>query len=450
MAQIILIENNQSLHELLSINLTTYLGVELIPRESAADAINLMNILPAIDLVITRDKIGEEETARNIAKFIQEKSADTGLLVLGEVPEGATDMAVGITNPKEWEKVVQSAARILGINPELLSRKVIPDYVPIPVKYFLNLDTSCCDVFIRIKKGPDEFQFVKRIHDGDTFSKAVINRYVDQGLKLFYIPRDMQKNFANFLSDRLVTRLEESLDGSIEEQLEILGNSYNVATKEILKMGFTSATVQLTESIVESMIKTFEKNPQMSPLLRKVINSKNGYMYQHCHMTSIVSSEILNNLGITDKETHEKMGYASFFHDISMTEKEELAKITSFEELEKAELSEEDWDMVFNHALEASVLINKHPEAPKEVDLIIKQHHGALNGKGFSVTNATKLSGLSKIFFISCEFVKELLAFKEKGGRPTPIIDELYKKYPDKEMVKVIRALEKTLKRKQK
>ncbi|MFT6603023.1 MAG: hypothetical protein ACJARO_000531 [Bacteriovoracaceae bacterium] len=165
-------------------------------------------------------------------------------------------------------------------------------------------------------------------------------------------------------------------------------------------------------------------------------------------MTSVVASECIKNLGIETKADHEKLAFAAFFKDISFVEHEELARITTYDELEASNISEEDWDLVFNHALESSVLIRKHPEAPLGVDEIVKLHHGAMNGKGFSTANVSKMNSLQQIFLISAEFVKELMAFRERGGKPTPIIDELYQKYPTPEMISVIKALETTLKRK--
>lgn len=449
MGQIVLIEENPSLKELLSINLTTYVGVEVIPRRNANEAIELLKILPNIDLVICSNKIGDEKTAQLLVDYINSNKLDTGLIILGGSAKSNSEHAVIIENANEWEKVINTSAKILGISQEVLSKKILPDYISVPVHYFSRLKTSCCDVFIRIKKGPEDFQFVKRIHSGDAFSKTMIKRYVEQGLTHFYIAKDTQKNFTNFLSDQLVELLEANFD-QIDDQIEAVADSYNVATREILKLGFTSATVQLTDSIVENMVDIFHKSSEMSGLLHKIINSKSGYIYQHCHMTSVVASECIKNLGIDTKIDHEKLAYAAFFKDISFIEDEDLAKISTYEELEASEISEEDWDLVFNHALEASVLIRKHPEAPIGVDEIVKHHHGSMNGKGFSTANVSKLTELQQIFLISSEFVKELMDYREKGGKPTPIIDELYKKYPTPDMVTVIKALEQTLKRKTK
>lgn len=448
MAQVILIEKNKALEDLLTINLTTYVGVEVIPRESANDALNLLSILPNIALVICSNENDEIDTTYEIAKHIKQHHLETGLISFDKIPDFAHDFAIQIDNPQNLDLTISSAAKILNIDLENLDKKVLPDYLPIPVHYFLHLDSCCSDVYIRIKKSAQEYQFVKRIHKGDTFSKDAIKRYIDQNLQFFYIPNEFQKNFTNFLSDRLVKKLNDATDLPLENQIEIISDSFDIAIKEIINMGFNSATVQLTEAIIDSMVKTIEQSSEMAGLLHKLINSKSSYLYQASHMSAVVASECLNHLGLNDRKIHEKMAYAAFFHDISFIDKPELAKISSYEELENAKLNEEDWDLVFNHALEASVLIRQNVEAPEDVDVLIKHHHGALNGKGFSVTHSQEIPGQAKIFLIACEFVKQLLYFKEKGGAPAPIVDELYKKYPDDEMKKVIKALESTLKKK--
>ena len=80
-------------------------------------------------------------------------------------------------------------------------------------------------------------------------------------------------------------------------------------------------------------------------------------------------------------------------------------------------------------------------------DEIIRHHHGAINGKGFS-NDIEKLPDLSKIFIIANHFVLELIRFKETGGQPRSVTEELYKRYPNPEATIIIKSLEKTLKKK--
>lgn len=446
MSQVILIEPNSNLNELLTLNLQTYVGAEVIPRKNASEAIELLKILPGVQLVICRNKVDEEDSAGILYHYLKISKTETSMIILGEADQSFRDLAVIQSNVNNFEETVKSASKILGINEEELYKKILPDYIPIPLNYFLPLETAVCDAFIRIKKGPEEFQFLKRIHAGDSFSKTMIQKYIDQGLMNFYIPKDMQKNFTNSVSDQLVEKLEADYE-DLNDHIRIIGQSVDIALNEIKSMGFTSATIQLTETIIENIIKTTEKSPEMSGLLRKIINSKTSYMYQHCHMTSIVANECLKLLKIDSKANLERLAYASFFKDISLVDKDELAKIATFDELEGSGLDEEDWDLVFNHALEASVIVSKQSDVPLGVDDIIKCHHGSQNGKGYSTVNVNKFQAIQQVFIISCEFVRELLVFKERGGKPTPIVDELYKKYPQPETTVVIRTLEKVLRK---
>ncbi|NOT80590.1 MAG: hypothetical protein HOP07_16505 [Bacteriovoracaceae bacterium] len=446
MAQVILIESNKTMNDLLSVNLTSFLGVDLIHRNNAQETISLLAILPGIDLIVTISQVDDEDTAEEINKYLLDHNLDINMIVIGKSLIQKNKNAIILENILDWEKVIQLSARVLGINEKSLAKKIIPDYVSVPVSYFLNLESVNCDVFIRIKKSPTEYQYVKRIHSGDSFSKDSIERYTLQGLDYFFIPKENHRNFAIFLSNKLVEKMESS-ELSESKKNQLMGESYEIATKEIIKLGFNSEIIQLTDAIINNMVKNFEKSPEMSSLLHKVINSKTGVLYQRCHMTSIVACEMIKNLKLKDQFSYEKVAFAAFFHDIKLAEHEEYSKINSFEELERAELNESDWELVFNHAHDAADLVNNHPEAPLGADEIIRHHHGGFNGKGFSNV-IEKLPDISKIFIIAHNFVLELMKFKEKGAEPRPITDELYKRYPTPDAAIMIKALEKTLKKK--
>ncbi len=446
MTQVILIEDNKIMNDLLSINLSTYLGVDVIPRNNALDTVNLLAILPSIDLIISNTSVDKEDTANEINNYLIENNLSIPLIVLGGPLKQQNNNAITIDSEKDWEKVIRITAKMLGINEEVLAKKAVPDYVSVPVHYFLNIDSVNCDVFIRIKKTPTEFQFVKRIHNGDSFSEESIKSYLDQGLEFFYMAKANYKNFVIMLSNRLVEKID-SANMDITKKIQLMGESYDIAVKEVIMLGFNSEIVQLIDIIIENMIKNFERNPEMSALLHKVINSKTGLLYQRSHMISVVASEIIKNLKITDPIATEKVSFAAFFHDITLCERDDLAQINSFADLEKAELPEDTWDAVFNHAHDAALLIYNYPDAPDGADAIIRHHHGAFNGKGFS-NNIDKLPDLSKVFIIAHHFVFELMRFKKLGGEARPITEELYKKYPTAEVGVIIRALEKTLKKK--
>ena len=422
MAQVVLVLDSQVLNELISINLVNFLGIDLVKRKNAESVLNLLEILPEINLIICQYDMTDENTAAIIQQYIIHKNLEIGLLILGGPGNLDNAFTVTIENPKDWEKVIELSAKILGITEDILAKKVMPDFVPIPVNYFLNLDTSCCDVFIRIKQTPTNYQFVKRIHQGDKFSRETIIRYREQGLESFYIPKDQRKNFTTYLSNILVQKLEAP-DLGLTQKIDLMGESYDIATKEILKLGFTTESIQLTESILHNMIKNAEKSPEMSFLLHKVINSDTPVLFQRCHMTSVIAGECLKNLKHNTLEAISAVTFAAFFHDILLTDQLDIININSAEELTTANLSEEKRNLALNHAFLASHLIKKYPGAPKGAEELIKEHHGISHGIGFS-KEINNLSALAKIFIIAREFVLEFSKFKENKTEPRPIIPE--------------------------
>ncbi|MCK6595175.1 MAG: hypothetical protein L6Q33_08250, partial [Bacteriovoracaceae bacterium] len=115
MAQVVLIEDEKNLNDLLSINLNTYLGVDLIQQDSGLDCIGLLTILPNIDLIITKNQVGSEKTAETLQKYIEDNKLEATLIVLGDFKKPGPN-TVCVENPRDWEKVVHYAAKVLGLN----------------------------------------------------------------------------------------------------------------------------------------------------------------------------------------------------------------------------------------------------------------------------------------------------------------------------------------------
>lgn len=454
MAQVILIENNETLHNLLSVNLTSLLNAELIPRENSVETIGLLRILPKIDLIITRDKIDDDETALRITEYILENNLDIPLIVLGNPPAKVREISVVFEEFKSWKKIIESAANILGISKEILEKQISPEFSPVSIRYFLSVEKTCCDVFIRIKKGPGNYQFVKRFYSTDSFSRTTIEKYMAQGLDTFYIPSNAKERFATFISNSLVLKLDKALSEAKtdEEQIAAIAEGHDIVTRQILELGFTPSTVQLTESVIDAIQKNYQQAKQVSPLLSKIINSKSSFIYQLSHITSLIAAECLKGIlpeGTENlKQAQKLLAYASFFHDMMLVDHDDLCRISSYEELEKHQLTDKDWDSVFGHGLEASVFIKDYPESSPELEQVIREHHGSVNGKGFPTAPDRRISDLSKVLIISEAFAREMFKYKEEGRHePKPIIAALYEQFSTPDMVAIITSLETTLKK---
>jgi response regulator RpfG family c-di-GMP phosphodiesterase len=436
MLKVIIITDNHILNELLNINLVGNLGVELINLKNASEYLVFTDPLPNTDLIICQKNIAEEDSADIIQKHIADKQRETKLLVIDSKQQ----------DPQSWKKIIESATQLLAATPAILLSDITPDYIPVPIKYFENISEVNCEVSIRIKKTPSEYQFVKRFHKGDSVSLDAINHYKDLGLTHFYIPKEQHREFMDSLSRTLVEKLD-SPNLEMTEQLQIMGESYEIASKEIINLGFSNEIVKLTDSIIHHMIKNVETSPAMTGLLHKVINAQTPLAFQRCHMTTAIATECLKNLKLDTAESILNITFAAFFHDIQLIDFVDLAIINSKADLAAANITESERDLLLNHAIEAASLIYKYPNVPKGVEELIMQHHGVNLGLGFSI-DIDSLPTLSKVFIIAHDFVLELLKYKENKTVPHSLSADLHKRFPKRSCTKIINALEQSLNKK--
>ncbi len=80
----LLVENNPKIESFYRLNLLTWLGLETTVAPDSATALKLLSA-PAsgIQLIIARAKIGKEQSAAEIVKFLQEKNLNIPLIVIG-------------------------------------------------------------------------------------------------------------------------------------------------------------------------------------------------------------------------------------------------------------------------------------------------------------------------------------------------------------------------------
>lgn len=438
MSQTILIEDNEDIRNLFTINLQTYTGTDIITRLTAADAIELLKILPTINLIITRKKIGEENSAQDIINFVNGNDLTIPVICLGEAEE-FKDKAKVLAEPILWENLVKTSAELLGINLEKVSKKIKPDYIPVDVKFFYEINQVPCDIYIRIKKSNTEFQFVKRIHSKDSFEQGDIKRYEESGLKEFYVPQDYEQYFINFVSNHLIKKLEGNLEA--EERIVVTGTSYDLINNQITHIGnLDEATSDLSDQSILSMVQSVQESPTLNKLLGFLFTSKISYAYQRCHMVSVICHYILSKLEINKPQYLETLSFVSFFSDITLKTRTQI-EINSQTDLDNADLDDEDKLAVLYHARDAAKIIKEHHTAPQGIEQIILETHGNPNGIGFNDNPPEEIHNLSKIFIVADSFVKKLLnpsKYKEKKE----ILAELYVTCQNPGYQKIIKVLE--------
>ena len=452
MSQIILIENDNQLSDTLQKNLSNQTDAEIIPRKNAGEALEFLQMLPEVELIVSTDKIGNEKTASILLDYVRSQKNAPTLIVHGKAPEYETGELINVKDKGDWQQVIKVSCKLLGIPFKSQDDLTSADYVAIPIHYFYTIEDTPCDIFIKIKSSPSNVRFVKRINAGDSFTKEEIQRYEKQNLKEFYIPVDMSHNYSNFISNHFVSKLATK-DLGEKEKMALLGEGHYIVTQEILKGGFTTATVQMTEALITSMLKTVVSIPHLNKLLLKVLKTDSGFIYQISHITCAISAACIQESSMPrDKSLFKKIAFASFFQDISLANNEKLAEIGSMQELEEGNFDESTQKKVISHAFENSKFVKQYPDIPYGADTLIKHHHGAIDGTGFS-TDIAKLPEQSRILAVSSDFARLFLRFLDGGGhddenKDNNILEALHKKYSSPGAMPTLRLLDKVIHKK--
>jgi len=438
MSQTILVETNEDLKRIFSLNLSTFVGTDVIFRNNADDVISLLKILPQISMIITKAKVGQEETAIKIFQYLKTESLETSLIVLGECPKLANEVLC-LQEPVSWEILVKQAAHHLGITLEDAAAKVKPDFLPVGIYYFYDIQKSPCDVFIRIKKGTNDYQYIKRIHSKDSFDRSLIKKYEDQGLREFYIPKDYIQYFTIFVTNNLVQKLERT-DLTLEERILTTANAHEIVRDSIQLMGLDQATIELSEASINSMVKSVRSSPEVANLIKFLFTNKVSYAYQHCHLVALMCHYILSKQSWYREDHLNTLSFVSFFSDITLKSNQQM-QITSMKELFEANLSGDEKRAVMNHAVEAVELLNQHPDANDYIKTVLIQSHGKLDGVGFEENPGEDLHPLSKVFIIADTFIKTMLN-PALPTRKQDILPIIYSRFTNPSYQKITKALE--------
>jgi hypothetical protein len=438
MSQTILIHDNEDLRKLYSINLTTYSATDIVERKNAEDAIALLSILPTIDLIIAQNNIGDEQTAIDLYNYLKSNNLDIPLITLGECNQISTE-TLCLSSPTDWEILVQHASRLLGITEEDVQQKIVPDHVPMESKYFYEIDHTPCDVYIRIKKGMSDIEYIKRLHAQDSFEAKDIEKYESQGLSLFYIPKDYQQYFVNFVTNNIIQKLENS-NIPIQSRLNATANGFELVRDHIVDIGINEGIQELAQSGIKSMISAVQESHKLSDLLKMLLSSKISYAYQHAHLVCVIGDFILSKQQWYELKHLDVFASAAFFSDITLKSTEQI-RANSNLDLENSSMSEIEKKDVKLHAYHAAELIVGTPLYSDYLYTVIQQHQGALDGRSIPDQPSEEIHPIAKVFIIADHFVKLMLDPKAPKNKKD-ILSIIYARHESETYHKIIKSLE--------
>ncbi|WP_412473472.1 hypothetical protein [Halobacteriovorax sp. YZS-1-1] len=370
--------------------------------------------LSTFDGILCENKYTDKEgfnvtSGRNLINFSIDHSIKKPIIILGEVE---VDYGNYVSLPSRFSlrDVSLQLIKSLGVTEEELRHLKMPDYIQVEISNFYQLSNPCCDIYIKMTKTGED-HYVKRIYADDVLDKDIVRRYEDNNLTHFYVQKeDFEKLMGQILSQSLSKVVKAFKQGS--KVLETSSDTYEISQNLLNDMGITPQTVKLAKTSIVAMQKTIAGSKKLMPLLRGLLENETSYAFKRNYLISLFFYQIIPNLGWGRgdqlKQTMDKVCYICFFHDIVLRD-EELLKIHDSEDLAAADITANQKKLVLEHANMCTTLLQEISGIPSGIDVIVRQHHGALNGIGFPDVYTSNLSPLAICFIVIEKYVVEIL-----------------------------------------
>ncbi len=347
--------------------------------------------------------------AQNLINFIIDNSLKLPVIVLGELEVDYGNF-VSLSSKFSLRDVSLQLIKSLGVTDDELRHLKMPDYVPAEIANFYLLSNPCCDIYLKMSKA-GETHYVKRIYANDVLDKNIVKRYEKNNLTHFYVKKeDFEKLMGQILAQSLSKVVKAFKEG--KKVVEVSSDTFEISQNLLNDIGITPQTVKLAKTSIVAMTKTVIGSKKVSTLLRSLLENETSYAFKRNYLTSLFFYQIIPNLGWGRgeqlKQTMDKVCYICFFHDILLRD-EKLLKIHSLDDLNQANLSEEERKLVLEHANMSTTLLQEISGIPSGIDVIVRQHHGALNGIGFPDVYTSNLSPLAICFIVIEKYVVEIL-----------------------------------------
>jgi CheY-like chemotaxis protein len=416
MAQVLLIEADENLRTILKLNLMKTLGLQIVEKNSAAEAISLLEVLPNIDIVITQDRLAQENTAIEITNYFTNKSLSVPVIILGKNQTKYQQVCV-VDTTSSWKATIEMAARVLGMVPAWDENLMVQDFVSIPVAYFLNIHNTSigCDIYVRVKKEGGVFQYIKRLHSQDYFYREDIEKYVASGLSEFFVTKDSFPRFVNFVTEQLVSKLDQA-DLTGKERLQLNSESYEITLDRIHSMGIDEATIGFVQESIKSMKSSMKEGGALNNFLQLLQANQLSYFYAHSYFSCLLLHSIVGKFPWNSNQVKDKLTYLAYFHDMSLKE-DHLVRINNVNDYNAYEFKSGEREKVLNHALASAQILDHFVEVPLGVSVLIKEHHGVKSGVGFADVLNTAISPVSMMFIVVESFVDEFLKLQGRATR---------------------------------
>lgn len=425
----LIIHDDSKYADLLSAELNRIFPGEIYVKENSAEGKATIELLDEFHFVICQDHSEKEAAAEKILTFLNGNNDLTikpHVIVLGQKlkpVQGMTPMilprkvkAIEIAN---LIKTHQSYKENLNKMEELASR----EYVAIPVRLLEYIPKPPADIYIKLKKDGGH-RFLKRYNRNETFEVADLQSLISKGLKNIYILKEHKKDFYIVLDHRMAELAKKHPSQFISES-----DLENYAFHTLNDVGLSKGSLEVAKQAARESQKKLLDNRSFQKTLKEVLGQEKLGMKQlksKC-LTLLAYTMIKKHPKLSGTSALEHITNAAYFNDIALSDNYSL--IRSKEELDSLYLDDKNNILVDQHASKAAQNLEKYDSISSEVIKIVKQHHGTLEGKGFTRKIHEHLGPLSICFLLAEEIAVEILTSEKGKINISSILEDIFEYY---------------------
>lgn len=434
MSTILILDDRRSAGQLYTVGLEAYVGatvVELQCHDAAADY--LTSNAPKIAIVHSSE---EKDVGIKMTQIVSQNKLGTSLIVIGKTKSSTQDVAV-YEESVTLQEIIRKCAQILGVTAKSMAERDVGKYYPIKLS-MLSPGLKLVAPIFRAKANEVYTKFLDR---DNCVHPEILSILSNEGEEYIYVESSERLKFVNSLTVRL-SELLASENLTLEQKVQYSGQAFKVIQDAARKMAISPEIIQMTEANIKVMTAIVSKIPKLREML-KVTDKDLSLGYRHSLLICFVAGHIISKMEWGTQEQRMKVAFVSFFHDIAITD-EELLLIHSDEELDAADINQEQRVMVQRHAINAAQILNKfYASLPFGVETIVKQHHGTRDGIGFN-SYPNSVSPLALVFMVAEEWVHHILIAEKTREvlQKVEVLDKLRAKYKSTAFQNIIKAIE--------
>jgi hypothetical protein len=148
-------------------------------------------------------------------------------------------------------------------------------------------------------------------------------------------------------------------------------------------------------------------------------------------LSTYIAFYLLDSCDLLSYQQDHKLAFALFFKDICLPSEKHSLIISEYDPAFISGTLQE-MNLVRNHALLSSQIIKKYPITPEGAELIIRHHHGSLQGKGLRQQDE-KLHPIAPLIILSEEWANHMLLSQKSN---VDFLFELKSIYPSSQFAR--------------